>query len=109
MDDVMDHMTRAEYILLAMRLPRVPREEAEPAAGRVIEDSKTARSTPLAEKEAERPPPSKPSVLWITNTSGPSTPPNGSRAVKSKEAEDETHAQYMRLINSVAAKESAAT
>ena len=112
MNDVMDNMTRAEYILLAMRLPRAPKEEAEAPVGRVTEETKTARSTPQADKEKEkelgRPLAAKPPVLWMTNT-GPSKQSTHSKPITSREAEEETQAQYMRLINSVAAKESAAT
>lgn len=110
MDDVMDHMTRAEYILLAMRLPRAPKEEGDLHSGRGNEQSKTVMSTPQTEKaerdmEASAPP--KLPVLWTTNAA-PLKSTDISRAVKSREAEEETQAQYLRLINSVAARESPA-
>lgn len=110
MDDVMDHMTRGEYILLAMRLPRAPKEEGDSTGGRGNDESKTTRSTPQAEKAEKDMEPSLPpkqSVLWTTNA-GPSKPTDISRAIKFREAEEETQAQYLRLINSVAAKESPA-
>lgn len=110
MDDVMDHMTRAEYILLAMRLPRAPKEEGDVQGGRGNDQSKTARSTPQTEKaERDKEPPAapKPPVLWTTNAAPPKAT-DISRALKTREAEEETQAQYLRLINSVAARESPA-
>lgn len=112
MDDVMDNMKRAEYILLAMRLPRTPQTDAE--------ETKTGRSTPLPEKEKEKEKiqdtepkvegvvPPKPSILWTTTTT-PANPTDLSRAITSREAEEETQAQYRRLISSITAKSSAAT
>lgn len=111
MDDVMDNMKRAEYILLAMRLPRTAQVEGE--------EPKTGRSTPLPEKEKEKDKEKdieqkaealtapKPAVLWTT--SAPAKPTDLSRAITSREAEEETQAQYRRLISSITAKESAAT
>lgn len=54
MDDVMDNTTRAEYVLLAMRLPRETKESG----------------TPVSEKEAEaaQPPHVNAQVLWATTT-----------------------------------------
>ena len=54
MDDVMDNTTRAEYVLLAMRLPRETKESG----------------TPVSEKEAEaaQPPHVNTQVLWATTT-----------------------------------------
>ena len=106
MDDVMDNMTRAEYILLAMRLPRGPKDEGDSTGGKDADESKTSRSTPNVEKGTELPAPvSKPSVLWTTTNAAPQKPTDLSRAIRSREAEEETRAQYLRLINSVAAKE----
>lgn len=106
MDNVMDNMTRAEYILLAMRLPRMLKDGEKDGTGtRENEDSKTARSTPHIEAETEQTALSKPAVLW-TSTATSAKPADLSRAMKSREAEEETQAQYQRLINSVAAKTS---
>lgn len=113
MDDVMDNMKRAEYILLAMRLPRVAQVESD--------EAKTSRSTPLNEKDKEKERDkgldkgeksnpeisSKPPVLWSTST--PRMTTDLSRAITSREAEEETQAQYRRLIGSISAKEPAAT
>lgn len=106
MDDVMDNMTRAEYILLAMRLPRVTEDgEKDGTANHAIEDSKTNGSTPQPDSEMEPVSASnKPSVLWTTNTSS-ALAKNVRRHSKAQEAEDQDQAQYQRLINSVAAKE----
>lgn len=56
MDDVMDTMTRAEYILLAMRLPRPTKDSPD-------EDVTQTNGVP---KSIEETPDSKPSVLWTT-------------------------------------------
>jgi hypothetical protein len=79
MDDIMDNMTRAEYVLLAMRLPKEP-EAAE------------------AEKEkaaAERPIQMDNQVLWAT-TNPP--PPPQVQPVKPVLSEQE---QYQKFINTV--------
>ncbi|KAF2972776.1 hypothetical protein GQX73_g849 [Xylaria multiplex] len=52
MDDVMENMTRAEYVLLAMRLPRVERED--------LPDERS--DTPRAPEASQ--PSQLPSVLW---------------------------------------------
>ncbi|KAI6782285.1 uncharacterized protein J7T54_008371 [Emericellopsis cladophorae] len=105
MENVMDNMTRAEYILLAMRLPRFTKDEGD-SSGNRSEDAKAARGTPLTEKELEKSTVAKPEVLWTTPAAVKSE--KSSRAMKSREAEEETQAQYRRLINSIAAKDSAA-
>lgn len=74
MDDIMDNMTRAEYVLLAMRLPR---GDPPPADGEQKQNSREATAvngsrvnTPgapernLPAEPAEPAPPTKPPVLW---------------------------------------------
>ncbi|KAI1152301.1 hypothetical protein F4825DRAFT_314273 [Nemania diffusa] len=85
MDDVMENMTRAEYILLAMRLPKVEKEEpAEERSGtpRVSETSHPTQS---------------PSVLW---DSRPTTarPPSAKLTLTKPASEDE---QYQNFIKSI--------
>ncbi|KAI2638351.1 hypothetical protein GGS21DRAFT_434753 [Xylaria nigripes] len=70
MDDVMDNMTRAEYVLLAMRLPRAEKEEF------LDERSDTPRASELSHSSQP------PGVLWdsrstsVKSTSGkPTTKP----------------------------------
>lgn len=101
MDDVMDNMTRAEYVLLAMRLPRedFDPEEAVPA----VEDSKASSPTPKSEPETEQNVTPKPGVLWTTGSSSKSTV--ASLPVKLQDPEQEAQSKYERLIRSVAEKE----
>ncbi|KAK2590832.1 hypothetical protein QQS21_011469 [Conoideocrella luteorostrata] len=101
MDDVMDNMTRAEYVLLAMRLPRADfdPEESVPA----VEDSKASSPSPKSEPETDQTSTPKPGVLWST---GPSTKtPDPSLSVKLQDPEQEAQSKYERLIRSVAEKE----
>jgi hypothetical protein len=105
MDDVMDNMTRAEYVLLAMRLPRAGEDTEKDGAGG-NDEPKTNGSTP--QPDAETAPaslPNKPGVLW---TSGAPTMAKSSdlhRPLNARDIEDESQLQYQRLINSVAAKD----
>lgn len=59
MDDIMDNMTRAEYVLLAMRLPRDNKEIATPAAEKESEAAQAAASS------------ANNNVLWATTTQTP--------------------------------------
>ncbi|OLN92750.1 hypothetical protein CCHL11_06755 [Colletotrichum chlorophyti] len=63
MDDVMDNMTRAEYVLLAMRLPR---GEREPEADQNGKDAGTVggQATKPESAAPDYPAPKKQSVLW---------------------------------------------
>ncbi|GJC84333.1 hypothetical protein ColLi_07171 [Colletotrichum liriopes] len=68
MDDVMDNMTRAEYVLLAMRLPRGEREPDGEQNGK--EASGTGNQIGKPEFSApEHPAPKQQSVLWGPMTS----------------------------------------
>ncbi len=55
MDDVMDSATRAEYVLLAMRLPR---EVDQPAAPVEIEDGEAEKGDPMEDVQ----------INWATKT-----------------------------------------
>lgn len=104
MDDVMDNMTRAEYILLAMRLPRHGEDgDKEGAGNHGIEEPKTNGSTPQPDTEIGAASANKPSVMWST---GASTSGKGAHELlKPRQVEDQEQLQYQRLINSVAAKD----
>jgi hypothetical protein len=104
MDDVMDNMTRAEYILLAMRLPRHGEDgDREGAGSHGIEEPKTNGSTPQPDTETGAASSNKPSVMWSTGTSTSSK--GAHELLKSRQVEDQEQLQYQRLINSVAAKD----
>jgi hypothetical protein len=87
MDDIMDNMTRAEYVLLAMRLPR---DEAAPA--------------PKEPKEPKEPEAAKPvhmdnQVLWTTTN--PTAPPVPVHQVPRLLTEEE---KYQTFISTVTQK-----
>lgn len=86
MDDVMDNMTRAEYILLAMRLPRADREDQG-------EEGKDGTNTPRADLASE---PQQPGVSWASKASSAATPPQ--KALGKQMSEDE---QYQAFITTV--------
>ncbi|KAI1818249.1 hypothetical protein GGS20DRAFT_529170 [Poronia punctata] len=94
MDDVMDNMTRADYVLLAMRLPRGDKEER----GEDREDTARVSEVPRS---------SLPPVLWDSNGSRPNTSrPSSSRPPSSRPVgEDE---QYQAFITSVSQPPAAA-
>ncbi|CAM1504684.1 Fc.00g022750.m01.CDS01 [Cosmosporella sp. VM-42] len=103
MDDVMDNMTRAEYVLLAMRLPRVSKEgEKENGA---LDEPQPNGSTPKPDTVHEQSVAPKPGVLWGPQAK-PATPPIEGRLSRPlQDAEQETQARYQKLINSITAKD----
>ena len=132
MDDVMDNMTRAEYVLLAMRLPREAAEDQKESL--VKEEPRQNGETHQTELQPKPGPGFREEPDWIGRlmdtiapaqqkyslrvTPGPSTPqedlmasidsrPRWSLPLQKsslRDAEQETEAAYQRLINSVAAK-----
>ena len=102
MNDVMDNMTRAEYVLLAMRLPRADFDQ-ETGDVSVVEDSKASSPTPKSEPETDQNPTPKPALLWTTGSGNKSAVP--SLAVKLQDPEQEAQSKYERLIRSVAERE----
>ncbi|KAK5992500.1 hypothetical protein PT974_05910 [Cladobotryum mycophilum] len=100
MDDVMDNMTRAEYVLLAMRLPRVSRDGDKEDG--VLEEPKTNSLTPQVDSEVEQNSDAKPSVLWTTSATNSSKRLD---SIKRHNPERESEIKYQRLIQSVAAKD----
>lgn len=104
MDDVMDNMTRAEYVLLAMRLPRASNEgEKDGTVAATNEDPKASASTPVANTSAGHTS-TQPPVLW-THQSSTAKSSDKSASYKARDPEQESQARYQRLINSVAAKD----
>lgn len=101
MDDVMDNMTRAEYVLLAMRLPRADFDPEEAAAA--TEDSKASSPTPKSEPETERHSTPRPGVMWTTGGSNKAA--NSLMTVKLRDPEQDAQSKYERLIRSVAERE----
>ncbi|KAK3689582.1 hypothetical protein B0T22DRAFT_174153 [Podospora appendiculata] len=106
MDDIMDKMTRAEYILLAMRLPRSDGKE-EPGSTDEKEKESQANGPAAAVKQSEveivQPPP-HPGVLW--GNSKPPKPeirelPPRSKVYKPMDVDD----QYQSFVSSVSRKE----
>jgi hypothetical protein len=99
MDDVMDNMTRAEYVLLAMHLPRVSRDEK---ANGVSDEPKSNGPTLKIETDSDQIAEVKPSVLW-TKAANPTKQLD---FFKPHDPEEENEARYKRLIQSVTAKDS---
>ncbi|KUI58372.1 hypothetical protein VP1G_05658 [Cytospora mali] len=64
MEDVMDNMTRAEYVLLAMRLRRPEKEVKEDGSGLVSEKENKAEESHTATPEAEDPNPWRKGLTW---------------------------------------------
>ncbi|KAH0492449.1 hypothetical protein TgHK011_007403 [Trichoderma gracile] len=98
MDDVMDNMTRAEYVLLAMHLPRASRDEKPNG---VPDEPKTNGSTPKVETESDQTVEVISSVLWTKSAHSTKQ----LEYLKPPDPEEENEAKYRRLIQSVTAKE----
>jgi len=96
MDDVMDNMTRAEYVLLAMRLPRKDKEDKEP--GTEKEANGTAAPAFTGELQI-RYTPQMQGVLW---TARPTATPPPLKPPKKMVGEDD---QYQKFIASVTPRE----
>lgn len=97
MDDVMDNMTRAEYVLLAMRLPRPGREEDDED-----ETMADAEDESQANSKAPTQEPEGPSVLW-TVKAGSSTPTGHvPRSLNTLDLEEEAQEKYQKLVRSTA-------
>lgn len=79
MDDVMDNMTRAEYVLLAMRLPRdVPGDQAEETGSDTPKSDSQAQQQRAQEQQQQQQQQKAPGVLWTTKaakTKVSQTPP----------------------------------
>ncbi|KLP02762.1 Uncharacterized protein Y057_4754 [Fusarium fujikuroi] len=103
MDDVMDHMTRAEYVLLAMRLPKASSDGEKD--GTASEEPRTNGSTPKPDSVIEPKPAAKVGVLWTSKDNSETPPVEGRLSKPARYAEQEAEAKYQRLINQVSAKD----
>lgn len=101
MDDVMTNMTRAEYVLLAMRLPK--KEAKEDKESSTEKDANGTQNGHGSEPPPPRNTQPMPGLLWTAKAgAGISTPPLQQKAVKKILGEDE---QYQSFIASVTPKE----
>ncbi|KAI1125290.1 hypothetical protein F5Y10DRAFT_247336 [Nemania abortiva] len=86
MDDVMENMTRAEYILLAMRLPRVERDDPVEERSDTPKVSETSYPT------------QSPGVLWDNRpTSGRA--PSAKLASAKPTSEDERYQNFIKTVS----------
>ncbi|KAI0121143.1 hypothetical protein BJ170DRAFT_147300 [Xylariales sp. AK1849] len=85
MDDIMDNMTRAEYILLAMRLPRPDKDE----------QADDEFETPKSDGQQQQLPPPQPGVLWTTKA----TPKSTSQPVGKVLGEDEQYQSFIATVS----------
>ncbi|KKA27410.1 hypothetical protein TD95_000471 [Thielaviopsis punctulata] len=116
MDDVMDHMTRAEYVLLAMRLPRTPRivDKDDDVSMIALDDSHMG--TPAAGPSNSDTPTrnkqgnggvnwgSKTTATTVSRSDSPTAAVFAARANRMSE-EQETMDKYRKLVDHVSAKD----
>ncbi|KAK3385386.1 hypothetical protein B0H63DRAFT_449443 [Podospora didyma] len=120
MDDIMDNMTRAEYVLIAMRLPRgegagkdleagSDEKEKEKEKEKEMEQTSGVKGPKQGDVEpnVQNPPP-QPGVLWTTTTTKLQRPeirelPPRSRMYSSKALDNDD--QYQSFISTVSRKE----
>lgn len=101
MDDVMDNMTRAEYVLLAMRLPR---HAQNPHEGVETSDAVDDNS-PLSNTDQEKSEIIKPGVLWTVSAGSNRSSMTPSRQIPRIDAEEESQQKYQGLIRSIEEKD----
>ncbi|KAI1167086.1 hypothetical protein F5B18DRAFT_659410 [Nemania serpens] len=92
MDDVMENMTRAEYVLLAMRLPKGEKGEK----GEKEDPTEDHSATPKASETSHAA--QLPGVLWDgtpTSTRPPSAKPASAKSIN----EDEQYQSFIRSIS----------
>lgn len=87
MDDIMDNMTRAEYVLLAMRLPR----EGPPPAAPVEEKKEDEAPTKTEQMDNQ--------VLWKTTTSTPPAPIAKVKPAKKIMSEEEQYKSFIAMVS----------
>ncbi|KAH8718840.1 SWR1-complex protein 3 [Beauveria bassiana] len=100
MDDVMDNMTRAEYVLLAMQLPRHAQNPDEVETSKGIE-----KNSPVSNAEQEKAEIVKPGVLWTVSAGSNRASMTPSRQIPRIDAEEEAQQKYQKLIRSIEEKE----
>ncbi|OTB02929.1 hypothetical protein M426DRAFT_322174 [Hypoxylon sp. CI-4A] len=86
MDDIMDNMTRAEYVLLAMRLPKGDKEE------QAEEGSNTPKTNP-----PNHPQPSE--VLWAGSSKAASTATPPQKALARPMGEEEQYQNFIATVS----------
>jgi hypothetical protein len=99
-------MTRAEYVLLAMRLPKASSDGEKD--GTASEEPRTNGSTPKPDSAIEPKPAAKVGVLWTSKGNSETPPVEGRLSKPARYAEQEAEARYQRLINQVSAKDNEA-
>ncbi|KAH7018380.1 uncharacterized protein B0I36DRAFT_253922 [Microdochium trichocladiopsis] len=87
MDDVMDNMTRAEYVLLAMRLPRTEKDTSIPEAEA---DSPIADALPKAQA---------PGVLWTSKPPAAVDSPVRARSLPRAMDEDDHYQKFISTVS----------
>jgi hypothetical protein len=113
MDDIMDNMTRAEYVLLAMRLPRADGKDGEDSQSEEKDRDKAPAMNGAKPSETEpamqsgTPQQLPPSVLWGTSKSTKSTKPETSPPRRRLYAgfTDDDDDQYRTFVKQIAGKE----
>jgi hypothetical protein len=123
MDDIMDRMTRAEYVLLAMRLPRTDAsaqlkdEDVPDTKEKEKEKDKEHKTNGALAKDSDilfvQPPPQPQGVLWTTSAAPKKLPkpeirelPPRSKMYGTKNpAVDAADEQYQKFIATVSRKE----
>ncbi|KAK4445533.1 hypothetical protein QBC34DRAFT_162877 [Podospora aff. communis PSN243] len=113
MDDIMDNMTRAEYVLLAMRLPRADVKDGEDSPSEEKDRDKALAMNGAKSSETESAiqggPPQQlpPSVLWGTSKTTKPTKPETSLPRRRLYAgfTDDDDDQYRSFVSQIAGKE----
>ncbi|KAI1115662.1 hypothetical protein F5Y14DRAFT_111186 [Nemania sp. NC0429] len=86
MDDVMENMTRAEYVLLAMRLPRAEKEESTEDRSETPRASEASHATQL------------PGILWDSKPIS-TRPPSAKPALAKSINEDDQYQSFIKTIS----------
>lgn len=102
MNEVMKHMTRAEYVLLAMRLPREGHEGEKNGAEEPTTNGPTTQ--PAAEEVRPYSTWLSTDVIWKALKTKPS---KRSRRVATPEPDEEDERRYKRILNAYAVKDEA--
>ncbi|ATY61368.1 hypothetical protein A9K55_007377 [Cordyceps militaris] len=100
MDDVMDNMTRAEYVLLAMQLPRHGHN-----LDTGLETTEGRNHSPISNTDQDKAEIIKPGVLWTVSAGSNRSSMTPSRQIPRIDAEEESQQKYQRLIRSIEEKE----
>lgn len=105
MEDIMSHMTRAEYVLLAMRLPREDKDASKEAEKEQQDTPMGGTAHMLTDGEPRKIPDAMPGVLWTAKPVA--TAPKFAAARRSREDDYEMDdQQYESFIEKITPKES---